>query len=282
MKGKSSETNQLELTGIPSENAVAIARLHGEPVFQLPLSLYIPPDALEVFLSTFEGPLDFLLFLIRQQKFDIMDIPVAELTEQYLFYVEQIRDSDLEQVGEYLLMAAYLIEIKTKTMLPVEKNEQGEEIDPRAEIVRQLVEREKLQKLANYLDSLPLVGRDFEIALASNSDDGFEYQPQISSEQLSVAWKQVLTNLHIKSSHKITRQELSEREFMTVILRKLNAVPYLRFTDLFDSACSIKEAVVFFIALLELQKEGLVRITQAVPFTPIFIQTGSGLRLKSS
>lgn len=250
----------------------ALARLHGEPVYTLPLSLYIPPDALEVFLESFEGPLDFLLYLIRRQKFDILDIPVAELTEQYLYYVDQIKDSDIEQVGEYLLMAAYLVEIKTKSLLPKEVDENGEEVDPRAEIIRQLVERDKLQKAAGYLDGLPQLGRDFEVASVVEEAVKTVDEPEVTAAMLAEAWRQVLAYASTKVSHKITRQELKEREVMVHILNILKTRRLITFTELLSEAESLQECVVMFISLLEMQKARLVRITQSAPFTPIYLE----------
>ncbi|MCX8115705.1 MAG: segregation/condensation protein A, partial [Burkholderiaceae bacterium] len=200
-------------------DGVALARLYGEPLFKLPEDLYIPPDALEVFLEAFEGPLDLLLYLIRKQNFNVLDIPMAALTAQYLAYVEQIRRSNLELAAEYLLMAAMLIEIKSRMLLPVKKAESGEEVeDPRAELVRRLVEYERIKLAAARLDELPRVGRDFARAIVAIEQSVVKRFPQVNVVDLQQAWAEVLKRAKLHAHHHITREELSVREHMSICL----------------------------------------------------------------
>jgi segregation and condensation protein A len=254
-------------------DGVAFARLYGEPLFKLPQDLYIPPEALEVFLETFEGPLDLLLYLIRKQNFNVLDIPMAEVTTQYLGYVEQIRGTNLELASEYLLMAAMLIEIKSRMLLPVRKADTGDEAeDPRAELVRRLLEYEQIKLAARKLDELPQLGRDFlraevyiEQALAPRFAD-------VEIEELRLAWADVLKRAKLVAHHKISREELSVREHMSVILRKLQNARFIEFADLFDATRGVPVLVVNFIAMLELSRESLIEITQAEPFAPIYVR----------
>jgi segregation and condensation protein A len=254
-------------------DGVAFARLYGEPLFKLPQDLYIPPEALEVFLETFEGPLDLLLYLIRKQNFNVLDIPMAEVTTQYLGYVEQIRGTNLELASEYLLMAAMLIEIKSRMLLPVRKADTGDEAeDPRAELVRRLLEYEQIKLAARQLDQLPQLGRDFlraevyiEQALAPRFAD-------VELDELRLAWADVLKRAKLVAHHKISREELSVREHMSVILRKLQNARFIEFADLFDVTRGVPVLVVNFIAMLELSRESLIEITQAEPFAPIYVR----------
>jgi len=256
---------------------MALARLYGEPLFALPQDLYIPPDALEVFLETFEGPLDLLLYLIRKQNFNVLDIPMAEVTQQYLTYVEQIRVHNLELAGEYLLMAALLIEIKSRMLLPVKKTDTGETVeDPRAELVRRLLEYERMKLAARALDEMPLVGRDFFRARAHKEVHVEQMLPDVSPADLQHAWHDILKRATLNQHHHITREQLSVRDHMTHILRRLNGVRFMEFTDLFaervaqgDPAAVI---VVHFLALLELARESLLDITQAAPYAPIYVR----------
>src|SRR6266436_9710917 len=203
-------------------DGVALARLYGEPLFSMPEDLYIPPDALEVILDAFEGPLDLLLYLIRRQNFNVLDIPMAPLTEQYLAYVEQIRARNLELAAEYLLMAALLIEIKSRMLLPVKKADTGEEAeDPRAELVRRLLEYEQMKLAAQRLDHIPQLGRDFlraEVYVEQSSAQRF---PDVDVNDLRAAWADVIKRARLVEHHKISREELSVREHMSVILRRL-------------------------------------------------------------
>jgi segregation and condensation protein A len=249
------------------------ARLYGEPVLKLPQDLYIPPDALEVFLDTFEGPLDLLLYLIRKQNFNILDIPMAEVTRQYLAYVEQIRDHNLELAAEYLLMAALLIDIKSRMLLPVRKADTGEEVDdPRAELARRLIEYERIKLAAQGLDEMPMIGRDFHAAQVFIEHEAVLRLPSVSVDDLRAAWADVLRRARLTQHHRISREELSVREYMTVVLRTLQHRRFAEFQELFDLAGGVAVAVVTFVALLELARESLVEITQAESFAPIYVR----------
>lgn len=256
---------------------VAKARLYGEPLFDVPEDLYIPPDALEVFLEAFEGPLDLLLYLIRKQNFNILDIPMAEVTQQYLSYVEQIRKNNLELAGEYLLMAALLIEIKSRMLLPVRKADTEEEVaDPRAELVRRLLEYESMKLAAQKIDVLPRVGRDFMVANASFCANVEKLLPEVTIADLQQALKSVIYRATLNEHHKITHEQLSVRDHMSYILRRLNGVRFIEFTELFGERISMGEpvavVVVHFLALLELVRESLLDITQAAPYAPIYVR----------
>ena len=250
-----------------------IARLYGEPVLQIPRDLYIPPDALEIFLDAFEGPLDLLLYLIRKQNFNILDIPMADVTRQYLAYVEQIRNHNLELAGEYLLMAALLIDIKSRMLLPVRKADTGEEVeDPRAELARRLLEYERIKLGAQQLDALPQLGRDFFTATAYLEQPVAVRLPQVNVTDLQAAWADVLRRAKLTQHHRITREELSVREYMTRVLRGLQHRRFAEFQDLFELDQGPAVAVVTFIALLELARETLVEITQAESYAPIYVR----------
>jgi segregation and condensation protein A len=254
-------------------DTLAVARLYGEPLFKLPTDLYIPPDALEVFLETFEGPLDLLLYLIRKQNFNILDIPMAEVTKQYLNYVEQIRKRNLELAAEYLLMAAMLIEIKSRMLLPViAKTQDGEAEDPRAELVRRLLEYERMKLGAIKLDQLPLLGRDFLRAQVFVEQSLTVRYPDVHVVELREAWRDIGKRAKLTQHHRITREELSVREHMTKVLKRLQSAKFMEFSELFDTARGVPVAVVTFLALLELGKEGLVDITQAEAYAPLYVR----------
>jgi segregation and condensation protein A len=254
-------------------DGVALARLYGEPLFSLPQDLYIPPDALEVFLEAFEGPLDLLLYLIRRQHFNVLDIPMATLTQQYLAYIEQIRAQNLELAAEYLLMAALLIEIKSRMLLPVRKADTGEEVeDPRAELVRRLVEYERIKGAAARLDELPRVGREFLRAVIAIEPAELARQPVVFLDDLRAAWNDILRRSRLHTHHRVARAELSVREHMSMILRQLQSARFIEFADLFDPTLGTPVVVVHFLALLELAREGLVEVTQAVPFAPMYVR----------
>jgi len=252
---------------------VALARLYGEPLFTLPTDLYIPPDALEVFLEAFEGPLDLLLYLIRRQNFNILDIPLADVTRQYLEYVEQIRRRNLELAAEYLLMAAMLIEIKSRILLPPKKPaDGGEPADPRAELVRRLLEYEQMKLAAARLDALPLLGRDFlraQVTIEQSLEPRF---PQVRAEDLRDAWLDILKRAKLVQHHHITREQLSVREHMSLVLKKLQGQRFVEFQDLFDPGRGAGVMVVTFLALLELARESLLQLTQAEAFAPIYVR----------
>ena len=254
-------------------DGVAVARLYGEPLFQLPLDLYIPPDALEVFLEAFQGPLDLLLYLIRKQNFNILDIPLADVTRQYLSYVDQIRKSNLELASEYLLMAAMLIEIKSRMLLPPKKTDDGSEPeDPRAELVRRLLEYEQIKLAAARLDALPVVGRDFLRAQIHIEQSLTPRFPDVDVNELRDAWLDILRRAKLNQHHKITREALSVREHMSIVLRRLQGKRFVVFEDLFDVSRGQQVLVVTFIAMLELARERLLEITQAEAFAPIYVR----------
>ncbi|WP_421885623.1 segregation and condensation protein A [Methylibium sp.] len=252
---------------------IALARLYGEPLFALPTDLYIPPDALEVFLETFEGPLDLLLYLIRKQNFNILDIPMADVTRQYLAYVDQIRDRNLELAAEYLLMAAMLIEIKSRMLLPPKRSDEGKEAeDPRAELVRRLLEYEQIKAAAARLDQLPQLGRDFLRAQVHIEQSLTPRFPDVNVDELREAWLDILKRARLVQHHKITREELSVREHMSLVLRRLQGRRFVEFEDLFETRRGPQVMVVTFIAMLELAREHLIELTQAEAFAPLYVR----------
>ncbi len=250
-----------------------LAKIYGEPMAVLPRDLYIPPDALEIILDSFEGPLDLLLYLIRKANIDVLDIPMAALTGQYLVYVEAMRDSNLELAAEYLLMAAMLIEIKARMLLPrPPRVNEGEAEDPRAELVRRLLEYEQMKAAAAKLDAAPQALRDYEWVTVGFADLQAQQLPQVSLQDLKSAWAQLMKQAKMTQHHKIQREELSVREHMSIILRRLQPRNFVAFEALFDVAAGIPTLVVSFIAMLELVREGLVDITQSAALAPIYIK----------
>lgn len=248
------------------------ARIYGEPLDAIPQDLYIPPDALEVYLEAFEGPLDLLLYLIRKHNLDILDIPMADLTRQYMQYVEKMRAIKLELAGDYLLMSAMLIEIKSRMLLP-KPAEIEEEDDPRAELVRRLMEYEAIKLAAQRLDAMPQVGQDIMVAQAYYEKLLEVQPPSVSPDELMAAWKAVLERASKYSHHRISREELSVREHMSLILRRLQNDSLVEFGALFDVVKDgIPKLVVCFLAILELAREGLLRLTQQSAFSPIYVQ----------
>jgi segregation and condensation protein A len=249
------------------------ARIHGEPLMRLPHDLYIPPDALEVFLDSFEGPLDLLLYLIRRQNFNILDIPLAEVTRQYLGYIDQIRRSNLELAAEYLLMAALLIDIKSRLLLPVRKADTGEEVeDPRAELARRLLEYERIKLGAQQLDRIPQAERDFVRAQVLLEQTIENRLPDVGVIDLRSAWADILRRATLIQHHRITREVLSVREHMTLVLRTLQDRRFAEFEEMFDPSRGVPVVVVTFVALLELAKETLIEITQATAYAPIYVR----------
>jgi segregation and condensation protein A len=252
---------------------VTVARLYGEPLFRMPQDLYIPPDALEVFLEAFEGPLDLLLYLIRRQNFNILDIPLASVTRQYLEYVDQIRKHNLELAAEYLLMAAMLIEIKSRMLLPPKKcADGGEPEDPRAELVRRLVEYEQIKLGAAKIDSLPLLGRDFLRAQITIEQSLQPRWPEVNADDLRGAWVDIVNRAKLTQHHTISREQLSVREHMSIVLKRLQGRRFVEFHDLFDTTRGMPVLVVTFIAMLELSRERLLEVTQAEAFAPIYVR----------
>ncbi|AEK63307.1 segregation and condensation protein A [Collimonas fungivorans] len=272
-----SDAAELTLEGQPDStpnviDGVAFARLYGEPLFRMPTDLYIPPDALEIFLEAFEGPLDLLLYLIRKQNFNILDIPMAQVTLQYLEYVDQIRITNLELAAEYLLMAAMLIEIKSRMLLPVRKTDSEEAEDPRAELVRRLLEYEQMKLAAREIDALPQLGRDYVRTQIYIEQNTVTRWPDVNLDDLQAAWADVIKRAKLTAHHTISREELSVREHMTGILRRLQSARFVEFAELFDPSRGVPVLVVNFIAMLELAKETLIEITQAEPFAPIYVR----------
>jgi len=248
------------------------ARIHGEVFTQLPHDLYIPPDALEVYLDTFEGPLDLLLYLIRKHNLNILDIPMADLTRQYMAYVEKMQDIKLELAGDYLLMSAMLIEIKSRFLLPKPADVESEE-DPRAELVRRLMEYEAIKLAAQKIDEMPKVGEDISVASAYYEKISEVKPPEFSLDDLAEAWRNVLKRASHFQHHQVGKAELSVREHMSIILRRLKTDNLLEFSELFDVVQDgIAKLVVCFLAILELAREGLLRITQQAAFSPIYVQ----------
>lgn len=250
-------------------------KIKGETLSELPQDLYIPPDALEVYLETFEGPLDLLLYLIRKHNLDILDIPMADLTVQYMAYVEKMKAIKLELAAEYLLMSAMLIEIKSRMLLP-KPTEVEEEDDPRAELVKRLMEYEAIKLAAQRLDAMPKVGEEIDVAAAYYQHISQVKPPEVSLDDLVEAWRNVLKRAKLNQHHKLGRAELSVREHMSLLLRRLSTMQVLRFDELFDLQTEgIPKLVVNFLAMLELAKEGLIRITQQEAFGTIYVQASS-------
>jgi len=251
-----------------------MAKIYGEPVIEIPVDLYIPPDALEIVLEAFEGPLDLLLYLIRKENLNILDIPMAPLTRQYLEYVEIMRSKNLELAAEYLVMAAMLMEIKSRLLLPRPPSAVTEEEDPRAELVRRLLEYEQMKKAAQTLDELPQAGRDVIAISVWIERTIAERLPQVNPQDLAEAWRTLLHRARMSRHHHISREELSVREHMSGILRALRERRVLEFSELFDVQRGVPVLVVTFLALLELARELLVEITQAENFAPIYVKLG--------
>jgi len=252
-----------------------IATVYGEPMLEVPRDLYIPPDALEVFLEQFQGPLDLLLYLIRKENINVLDIPMARLTAQYLEYVEVMRSRSLEMAAEYLLMAALLIEIKSRMLLPRPTMGDLEE-DPRAELVRRLLEYEQMKLAAHRLNELPLAGRDFQLVQVLFDQTVADRLPDGNPEDLRTAWLGLLARAAANRHHRITREQLSVRDHMTRILRRLQDARYAEFRELFDPAQGIAVLVVTFLALLELARESLIEISQQAAYAPIYVRLKTG------
>lgn len=250
-----------------------IAWLFGQPVTEIPQDLFIPPDALTVVLQSFEGPLDLLLYLIRKQNIDVLDIPMLTVTEQYLGYIAQMQKHELDLTAEYLLMAAVLIEIKTRLLLPTPPAVDEEEIDPRAELVRRLLAYEQMKLAAAELDNLPRAGRDFGWAWLPVEIIAVTHPPQVHISDLTRAWLTILARSQHNRSHHVVKESLSVRAQMTTVLRYLQTHQQCRFTELFGRNDSLALVVTTFIALLELAKEGLVQISQNLGSDQILIHS---------
>ena len=247
-------------------------KINGEALYELPHDLYIPPDALEVYLESFEGPLDLLLYLIRKNNLDILDIPMSKLTMQYMQYVEKMKAIKLELAADYLLMSAMLIEIKSRMLLPKPEAIEDED-DPRAELVRRLMEYEAIKLAAQNLDDMPKVGEQFQVADAYYQHIAEVKPPEVSVDELVEAWRNVLKRAKLNSHHKLGRAELSVREHMSSVLRRLQTDGMCEFSELFDlNPGGLPKLVVNFLAILELAKEGLIKITQQAAFSTIYLQ----------
>jgi len=249
-----------------------VAKVRGELLTELPRDLYIPPDALEVFFETFQGPLDLLLYLIRKANIDILDIPMARLTEQYMQYVEAMRTKNLELAAEYLVMAAMLMEIKSRMLLPHSTVPDEEGGDPRAELVRRLIEYEKMKVAGQKLDALPQSGRDFVTVEVWVEQTLAQRLPQVNVVDLQEAWRALLVRAKMSQHHRVSREELSVREHMSLILRRLRSGGFAEFGDLFDAARGVPVLIVNFLAVLELVRENLLEVTQSEPFAPIYVK----------
>lgn len=257
---------------VPEADFVAVVR--GTPFTELPPDLYIPPDALEVFLETFEGPLDLLLYLIKRQNLDILDIPVASITHQYVSYIEMMNEMRIELAAEYLVMAALLAEIKSRMLLPKPKDPDAEEEDPRAELIRRLQEYERFRTAASDLDRLPRGGRDTFTVRAGLDGIAIETpKPAVDLKELLIAFQEVLKRAEQVAHHHISREPLSVRERMSMILDRLSQRRLLRFSDLFASREGRHGAVVAFLAILELCKEGLIEIIQSEPLAELEVRS---------
>ncbi len=274
-----SATTGLEEVAEPwTEGVEPLARIYGEPMVQLPLDLYIPPDAMAVMLDAFEGPLDLLLYLIRKANVNVLDIPMAPLTEQYLTYVEVMRSHNLELAADYLVMAAMLIEIKSRMLLPRSKEMSGGDVDdPRAELVRRLIEYEQMKLAAHRLDEIPQSERDFDWIQVWVDKSIRHRLPEVNSEDLKNAWATILRQAKLHTHHLIQREELSVREHMGLILRQLrDSGGFVEFITMFDPLLGVQVLVVHFLAMLELAREHLLEMTQAEAFAPIYVRLADG------
>jgi len=259
---------------IPEQQEIPLAVVHGQPVLQIPRDLYIPPDALEVILEAFEGPLDLLLYLIRRQNLEILDIPVAEITRQYVAYIEVMHELRFELAAEYLVMAAILAEIKSRMLLPRPPDEAGEEDDPRADLVRRLQEYERFKQAAEDIDSLPRMERDTEPAHAFMPEPGkVKSPPEVDLREMLLALYDVLQRAELSGQHSVQREALSVRQRMGELLERLGDGVFHRFERLFDPSEGRMGVVVTFLSMLELAKERLVEIVQDAPLAPIYLKS---------
>ena len=266
----------------PAQSEMPFAVVDGEPITTLPQDLYIPPYALQVFLEAFEGPLDLLLYLIRRQNIDILDIPIAEITKQYVQYIELMKEMQLELAGEYLVMAAMLAEIKSRMLLPRQEKEDEEEDDPRAELVRRLQEYERYKKAAHDIDELPRLERDVFTAQAEAPERKVvEKLPDVTLKELLLAFHDVLKRAEMFSNLRVTREPLSVRQRMSEVLSRVKAGTFTGFADLFDPEEGRMGGAVTFLALLELLRESLIEVVQSDEFAPLHVRAASTVRLVS-
>tara|TARA_B100001250_G_scaffold401927_1_gene414383 strand:- start:728 stop:1534 length:807 start_codon:yes stop_codon:yes gene_type:complete len=263
---KTTETQQREMP---------FALIQGAPLTDLPKDLYIPPDALEVFLEAFEGPLDLLLYLIKKQNIDILDIPIARITEQYMSYIELMEILELELAGEYLLMAAMLAEIKSRMLLPRHTEDEDEE-DPRAELIRRLQEYERYKEAAEKLDELPRYERDiFSTAADFPGRKTNHKPPDVAMETILKVFSEVIARAEMFSNHMIQREALSVRERMSIVLEKVNTETFIDFKDLFTAEEGRAGAIVSLLAILQLMKDSLIQLAQNEPNGPIYVKAAS-------
>ena len=264
----------------PAQSEMPFAVVDGEPITALPQDLYIPPYALQVFLEAFEGPLDLLLYLIRRQNIDILDIPIAEITQQYVQYIELMSELQLELAGEYLVMAAMLAEIKSRMLLPRPQADEEDEDDPRAELVRRLQEYERFKKAAQDISDLPRLERDVFVASADAPDRKVTQQlPDVTMKELLIAFHDVLKRAEMFSNLHVQREPLSVRQRMSEILARVKAGQFTGFEDLFDPEEGRMGVAVTFIAVLELLKESVIEVVQSDEFAPLHVRAASSVRL---
>ena len=259
---------------VPQQQEIPLAVVHGQPLLEIPQDLYIPPDALEVILDAFEGPLDLLLYLIRRQNLDILDIPIAEITRQYVDYIELMHELKLELAAEYLVMAAILAEIKSRLLLPRPPSEDGVEEDPRAELVRRLQEYERFRKAAEDIEAMPRQERDFALAHVTVDDRNvIRLPPPVELRELLLALKDVMKRAELYGHHAIQRDALNVRSRMSEVLGTLGDGEFHRFENLFDASEGRHGVVVTFLAMLELAKEQLIEIVQEEALAPIYVKS---------
>lgn len=270
-----SDTEQLaeQPNGNPRQEEMPFAIVQGEQVTQLPQDLYIPPDALEVFLDAFEGPLDLLLYLIRRQNLDILNIPIAEITKQYMEYVDVMKEIHLELAAEYLVMAAMLAEIKSRMLLPRREEESDEEQDPRAELVRRLQEYERYKQAAENINAMPRMNRDVFSVEVNNPDVTIVRKPpSVNLQDVLFAFRDVVKRADMFSHHHIQLEPLSVRERMTNVLTAVKADKFIDFSELFTPEEGRRGVVVTFLAILELMKDTLIEMVQNEPYGPIYVK----------
>ena len=258
------------------QQEMPFAIVQGEPLTTPPKDLYIPPDALEVFLDAFEGPLDLLLYLIKRQNLNILDIPIADITEQYVQYIEMMRELQWELAAEYLVMAAMLAEIKSRMLLPRPANEEQEEGDPRAELIRRLQEYERYKQAAEDIDALPQMGRDVYQAEVDVPDKKLERpEPQVSIQELLLAFKDVLHRADMYTKHRVARESLSVRERMSQVLERIHSDRFVEFSTLFDVTEGRQGVIVSFLAILELVKGSLLELVQTESYGQIHLKAAA-------
>ena len=264
----------------PAQGEMPFAMVEGQPITEMPRDLYIPPQALEVFLEAFEGPLDMLLYLIRRQNLDVLDIPIAEITRQYMRYIELMQVLQLELAGEYLLMAATLAEVKSRMLLPRARNDEtADEADPRAELVRRLQEYERFKRAAEGIDRMPRLERDTWVASAELVDRKIlRIPPQVTLQEMLLAFQEVLSRSDMFAHHHVQREPLSVRQRMTDVLSSLTASAFVDFVRLFRADEGRRGVTVTFVAILELLREGLIEIVQSEAYGPLHVRLGNPAR----